>query len=363
MSDRPLLLRQNHQAATYLPRSMEQTLCPLMCSMEGHGAQRHATFEQHSSAEKSKRTCTSPRTKQVSSTQHERPQRTRAWRLYRSAIKRESDSLLWCLTSDPRKCLATARVSSSSVLGVVTILEVAAKKRRKRVTVYGPSALLHATSSLSGAFQCLFGSNSYHDAKVHWRHKSGPFLNSSSPEHPESPISHGTTSPTRSPDSLQSHKLQRQSWVAPVRSRAAMSRRASVPAAHHGCHSKLKLHKQRNMRCKGKCLDVLEGFWVCGRVCGGRSVYVTSHRPAHTSHAHVFRFVRILHFAFEVISCLLAWPCVSISDYAVTRIYSGYALIRVIAYDSIRFSFLYSHLASSDPQGSEDSINSHIGLS
>ena len=49
----------------------------------------------------------------------------------------------------------------------------------------------------------------------------------------------------------------------------------------------------------------LEGFWVCGGVCGDRSVFVTSHRPAHTSRAHVFSFDRILHFAFEVISC---WP-------------------------------------------------------
>ena len=37
-----------------------------------------------------------------------------------------------------------------------------------------------------------------------------------------------------------------------------------------------------------------------------------------------FQLVQTLHFAFEVF--LFAWPCVSIPDYAVTRIYSGYAL-------------------------------------
>ena len=31
-------------------------------------------------------------------------------------------------------------------------------------------------------------------------------------------------------------------------------------------------------------------------------MFVTSHRPAHTSRAHLFSFDRILHFAFEVIS-------------------------------------------------------------
>ena len=36
-------------------------------------------------------------------------------------------------------------------------------------------------------------------------------------------------------------------------------------------------------------LEILEGFWVCGRVCGDRSVFVTSHRPAHTSRAQVFQ--------------------------------------------------------------------------
>ena len=30
----------------------------------------------------------------------------------------------------------------------------------------------------------------------------------------------------------------------------------------------------------------LEGFWDCGRVCGDRSVFVTSHRPAHFSRAY-----------------------------------------------------------------------------
>ena len=37
-----------------------------------------------------------------------------------------------------------------------------------------------------------------------------------------------------------------------------------------------------------------------GRVCGDRSVFVTSHRPAHSSCAHAFSLDRILHFTFEV---------------------------------------------------------------
>ena len=37
----------------------------------------------------------------------------------------------------------------------------------------------------------------------------------------------------------------------------------------------------------------LEGFWVCGRVCGDRSVFVTSHRPAHTSRAHVISLIEL----------------------------------------------------------------------
>ena len=35
-------------------------------------------------------------------------------------------------------------------------------------------------------------------------------------------------------------------------------------------------------------------------VCGDRSVFVTSHRPAHSSRAHVFSLARILHFRIEV---------------------------------------------------------------
>ena len=49
-------------------------------------------------------------------------------------------------------------------------------------------------------------------------------------------------------------------------------------------------------------VKLLRGFWDRGRVCGDRSVFVTSHRPAHSSRAHLFSVDRILHFAFEVIS-------------------------------------------------------------
>ena len=50
--------------------------------------------------------------------------------------------------------------------------------------------------------------------------------------------------------------------------------------------------------------NILRGFWARGRVRGDRSVFVTSHRPAHSSRAHVFSLDRSLQFAFEVISCL-----------------------------------------------------------
>ena len=41
---------------------------------------------------------------------------------------------------------------------------------------------------------------------------------------------------------------------------------------------------------------ILRGFWDRGRVCGDRSVFVSLHRPAHSSCAHVFSLDRILHF-------------------------------------------------------------------
>ena len=47
-------------------------------------------------------------------------------------------------------------------------------------------------------------------------------------------------------------------------------------------------------------VKLLRGFWDRGRVCGDRSVLVTSHRPAHSSRAHVLSLDRILHFACEV---------------------------------------------------------------
>ena len=54
------------------------------------------------------------------------------------------------------------------------------------------------------------------------------------------------------------------------------------------------------------CSNVLRGFWDRGRVCGDRSVFVTSHRPAHSSRAHAFSLDRILHFAFEVFPICMA---------------------------------------------------------
>ena len=51
---------------------------------------------------------------------------------------------------------------------------------------------------------------------------------------------------------------------------------------------------------------ILRGFWDRGRVCGDRSVFVTLHRPAQSSRAHVFSLDRILHFAFEVFSVCMA---------------------------------------------------------
>ena len=44
--------------------------------------------------------------------------------------------------------------------------------------------------------------------------------------------------------------------------------------------------------------QILRGFWDRGRVCGDRSVFVTSHRPAHSSCAHAFSLDRI--FAFRI---------------------------------------------------------------
>ena len=69
---------------------------------------------------------------------------------------------------------------------------------------------------------------------------------------------------------------------------------------------------------------ILEGFWVCGRVCGDRSVFVTSHRPAHIPRAHASSLIKlcISHLKFF----LFAWLCVSSFGYAVPRVYSGYAL-------------------------------------
>ena len=94
-------------------------------------------------------------------------------------------------------------------------------------------------------------------------------------------------------------------------------------------------------------MGILEGFWVCGRVCGDRSVFVTSHRPATTSRAHVFSFVRIVHFAFEVISCLHGSACLPlITLLRVSILATLYGLLL-----AIRSIFLYSQPASSESPG------------
>ena len=43
---------------------------------------------------------------------------------------------------------------------------------------------------------------------------------------------------------------------------------------------------------RGRCF-FLKGFWDCGRVCGDRSVFVTSHRPAHLSRAHASSLIKL----------------------------------------------------------------------
>ena len=96
--------------------------------------------------------------------------------------------------------------------------------------------------------------------------------------------------------------------------------------------------------CRLVIRNFLESFWVCG----DRSVFVKSHRPAHTSRAHVFSLIEL---CISHLKCFLfAWPCVSISDYAVTRIYSGYALTGYcLQFDQV-FLFCFT-LASSGPPG------------
>ena len=103
-------------------------------------------------------------------------------------------------------------------------------------------------------------------------------------------------------------------------------------------------------------VKLLEGFWDCGRVCGDRSVFVTSHRPAHTSRAHVFSFDRILHFAFEVISCLHGSACPVLLRCSACLFWlrcSAYLFwLRSTGY-CLRFGrvFLCSQLASSESPG------------
>ena len=113
----------------------------------------------------------------------------------------------------------------------------------------------------------------------------------------------------------------------------------------------------------------LRGFWDRGRVCGDRSVFVTLHRPAHSSCAHAFSLfefcVSHLKCSFylhgSACPCLITLLCVSILA-TLFRVSILDTLLRVIACDSIRFFFSHN-LPPLNPQGSLDSIISHIGLS
>ena len=100
----------------------------------------------------------------------------------------------------------------------------------------------------------------------------------------------------------------------------------------------------------------LRGFWVRGRVCGDRSVFVTSHHPARSSRALCsawfelcFSHLRYFPFAiflFDGSACLLLFTL----------------LFKVSLLGSYHVFFAFtSHSASSDLQGSEDSVHRHIG--
>ena len=56
--------------------------------------------------------------------------------------------------------------------------------------------------------------------------------------------------------------------------------------------------------CRDAC-QFLRGFWDRGSVCGDQSVFVTSHRPAHSSRAHAFSPDR---FCISHLKCFLYLP-------------------------------------------------------
>ena len=103
-------------------------------------------------------------------------------------------------------------------------------------------------------------------------------------------------------------------------------------------------------------------FLGCGRVCGDRSVFVTSHRPAHISRAYASSLFKlcISHLKwFCLLACLHGPACLFLITPLRVSILA--TLLRVIAYNLNKFVCVT--LASSGPQGPLDSFNSHTGLS
>ena len=98
----------------------------------------------------------------------------------------------------------------------------------------------------------------------------------------------------------------------------------------------------------------MAGFVVTGLCLSRRTVL----------HTHLARMCSAwIEFCISHLKCFLfAWLCVSIFDYAAPRVYFGYALTQLLLLEFGQV-LVYSHLASSGPQGSEDSIHSRIGLS
>ena len=132
--ERPTSLADRH-AATSLPRNVEQTLREAMCSMERHerGVESylHASRNMTAFFDATRTTSTNLCTAALSQPN----------KLFARHPNLHSRDLRWS------KCLATKRVSLPSVHGVVAnSLEVAARERRRGVTVYGTGGLLNATT-------------------------------------------------------------------------------------------------------------------------------------------------------------------------------------------------------------------------